>query len=68
MSTIIDFIVQIWGFIKSMFAGLVWLVTQVPQLFNQVLQLASGFPPQILIFITVSVYVSVLIWAVNLLF
>lgn len=68
MSTIIDFIVQIWGFIKSMFSGLVWLVTQVPQLFNQVLQLASGFPPQILIFITVSVYVSVLIWAINLLF
>lgn len=68
MSTIIDFIVQIWGFIKSMFSGLVWLVTQVPQLFNQVLQLASGFPPQILIFITVSIYVSVLIWAVNLLF
>lgn len=68
MSTIIDFITQIWGFIKSMFNGLIWLVTQVPQLFNQVLQLASGFPPQILIFITVSVYVSVLIWAVNLLF
>lgn len=68
MSTIIDFIIQIWGFIKSMFSGLVWLVTQVPQLLSQLLQLASGFPPQILVFITVSVYVTLLIWAINLIF